>query len=67
MTYLAVNKNGEELVSNFEFTREENEWSSVFEGCDGNYWPAGTTLPAGSIKKLIGKELTWNDEPFEII
>lgn len=24
-------------------------------------------LPKGSIKKLIGKELTWDDEPFELI
>ena len=24
-------------------------------------------LPRGSIKKLIGKDLTWNDEPVEII
>ena len=23
-------------------------------------------LPEGSIKKLIGRELTWNDEPVEI-
>jgi len=24
------------------------------------------TLPQGSIKKLIGRELTWDDEPVEI-
>lgn len=23
-------------------------------------------LPKGSIKKLIGRELTWNDEPVEL-
>lgn len=25
----------------------------------------GIQLPKGSIKKLIGKDLTWNDEPVE--
>ena len=24
-------------------------------------------LPKGSIKKLLGKDLTWNDDPVEII
>jgi hypothetical protein len=26
----------------------------------------GIELPEGSIKKLIGRDLTWNDEPVEI-
>lgn len=26
----------------------------------------GIGLPRGTIKKLIGRELTWNDEPVEI-
>lgn len=32
------------------------------------YWKAigGILLPEGSIKKLIGKELSWDDEPFEL-
>ena len=29
-------------------------------------WSCGIQLPKGSIKKLIGKDLTWNDEPIEI-
>lgn len=31
----------------------------------GYYWKF-CTLPQGSIKKLIGKELTWKDEPVEL-
>ena len=26
----------------------------------------GIGLPSGSIKKLIGRELTWSDEPVEL-
>ena len=38
-----------------------------------NYWlpqdrhgAYGFQLPQGSIKKLIGRELTWNNEPVEL-
>ena len=30
------------------------------------YGAQGFQLPKGSIKKLIGKELTWKDEPVEL-
>lgn len=42
-------------------------WTDIVDFKDG--FPIRTTeieLPKGSIKKLIGKELTWEDEPFEI-
>jgi hypothetical protein len=47
------------------------------ERCDNEYWTVfpsllsddvtdRVTLPQGSIEKLIGRELTWEDEPVEI-
>lgn len=56
MSWLAVDKIGEELISRIEPFRV------------GNYWIGDSMfhLPKGSIKKLIGRELTWNDEPVEL-
>lgn len=56
MAWVAVDKIGEELISRVEPFRV------------GNYWIGESTfhLPKGSIKKLIGKELTWEDEPVEL-
>ena len=50
MTYLAVNKDGTEIISdNFEFD------------ADCNRLDYKVILPKCSIQKLIGHELTWND------
>lgn len=116
MAYLAVNKNGSEIISEHELFRngyykkycnaqskencrmcrligcikeketgkgyfnkvyrelpkiknqlEELSFWDNFE-CDteGNTIDYTVVLPKGSIKKLIGKELTWKDEPFEL-
>ncbi len=57
--YLAVHRDGEELV--FEQTPFRDEKTYSWE--DGGIF---LILPKGTIKKLIGKELTWEDEPFEL-
>lgn len=44
----------------FNFKREKLEWLAE------EYPDDVITLPKGSIKKLIGKELSWNDEPVEL-
>jgi len=64
MAFLAVETNNRELIASGEIEREH----------DGNtgYWVAASGvveyvgLPKGSIKKLIGKELSWEDDPVEI-
>ena len=33
---------------------------------DSNPYPNEILLPKGTIKKLIGRDLAWNDEPVEI-
>lgn len=59
--YLAVDENGTELISDKPLERWDNEW--VYSGDDGNY----VNLPKGTIKKIIGRTLTWLDEPVEIV
>lgn len=60
MAWLAVDKDGSEYVYQDKpirkdklFDRQEDESELV-------------QLPEGSIKKLTGKELTWDDEPIEL-
>ena len=57
MAWLAVSKRGNETIHVFKPVRMNNSiWFSdnLFK------------LPKGSIKKLIGRELSWSDEPVEI-
>lgn len=55
---VAVNSNGDEIYTEYGgFKRVGNSWSSKSDF--GRY----CKLPKGTIKKIIGKELTWNDEP----
>ena len=60
MAWLAVDKNGVEVIFEYIPNRCNNkEWMQIGYS---NYFE----LPKGSIKKLIGKDLTWDDEPVEI-
>lgn len=56
MAWVAVDKIGEELISRTEPFRV------------GDYWIGDSIfyLPKGSIKKLIEKELSWNDEAVKL-
>lgn len=57
MAWLAVDKNGSEFIYDEFPKRDEEVWDTKF-----SYIP----LPQGSIKKLIGRDLIWEDEPVEI-
>ena len=63
MAYLAVDKNGAECIATCPPVRMRKlgEWGIAYEL--GNNF---AELPPGSIKKLIGRELTWDDEPVKI-
>ena len=56
MAWVAVDKIGEELISRTEPFRV------------GDYWISYSIflLPKGSIKKLIGRELSFSEEPVEL-
>ena len=59
MAWVAVNKSGSEVIFDFEPYRwNDSLW--VEDTADDIY------LPKGSIKKLIGKDLTWEDNPVEL-
>lgn len=63
MIWLAVDNDGTELIFNVQPYRDyvDNIWciEYIFDSCT-------IKLPKGSIKKLIGKNLTWEDEPIEL-
>ena len=40
-------------------------WLSIYNDPDEGYTDISIQLPKGTIKKLIGRELTWNDKPVE--
>ena len=42
-------------------------WDNFEFDPDGNKLDFIVSLPKGSIKKLIGRELTWEDEPYEFL
>ena len=60
MIWLCVEEDGKELICDLKPTRLNGHWSREL---DSVYYC--TSLPKGTIKKLIGKDLTWKDEPCE--
>lgn len=57
MAWLAVEKSGMEIVTEHEPFRDNGCW--VF---DEDRW---IELPSGSIQKLIGRTITWEEGPVE--
>ncbi len=62
MAWLAVDKDNSEYIYNLKPFRKNDG----FEHDDSYYESWYIRLPKGSIKKLIGRELIWDDEPVEI-
>lgn len=59
MAFVAVDKNGEEWVYQLNPSKGDVSYFDV----NGEYQ---VELPSGSIKKLIGRDLSWSDEPVEL-
>lgn len=65
MAWLAVNSDNVELIFESCPKRKNGYWDTEYGNlCSGTY---SIVLPKRSIKKLIGKELTWENEPYEYI
>lgn len=63
MAWVAVNKDGTELIFMKRPVRYENKGEWVLS--ENDLSDAGD-LPIGSIKKLIDKSITWDDDPVEL-
>ncbi len=66
MAWLVVERDKSEWIFKKKPFRNGNDDYSYWGNIDSCYNRNYMELPKGSIKKLIGKELTWNDEPVEI-
>jgi len=55
--WLAVDKDGTENISVERLVRDDDVWDT--RGGHSDY----IILPRGSIEKLLGRKLTWDDEP----
>lgn len=64
MSFVAVDKDGAEAIYMNPPYRNSEDWNPLqFPDGSDTYW---VYLPKGSIKKLIGRELTWEDDPVEL-
>ena len=61
MAYLCADKWGEYIADNTP-TRIFFEWGGWEKNTDGESCTL-ISVPRGTIKKLIGKEMTWEDDP----
>lgn len=60
MAWVAVDSNGTENIYQFRPKRSSDKFIPLYP------YSMSLTLPKGSIKKLIGRDLDWNDEPVEL-
>jgi hypothetical protein len=61
MAWVAVNKDGSEYIFHDKPERLSVNWQDLMYGLYTDI-----RIPRGSIKKLIGRDLDWNDEPVEL-
>lgn len=66
--WLAVDKDGAEYIyADKEPLRGNDVWRpDTSDDCPDDAFCDFVRMPKGSIKKLIGRELSWNDEPVEL-
>ena len=67
LAYLAVDKDSTEWV--WSYCPLRNKYRGVWDAPynDDDYTNRSIELPKGSIEKLIGRTLTWADEPYEMV
>lgn len=70
--WLAVNANGDEYIFNgCPKLTEYDDWTDTFDFIDDdgsiNSISGGVRVPNGTIKKLLGKDITFDESPIEIL
>ena len=65
MAWVAVNRYGDECIYEAMPKRFYGVWAPTFCEYENRVYDY-VEIPKGSIKKLIGIELSWNDEPVEL-
>ena len=72
MAWVAVDAHSGEYIFQNKPKRDDNWWvDPIYESFDGlgeleYHYYSDIKLPKGSIKKLIGRDLTWEDNPVEL-
>lgn len=67
MAWVAVDKDGEEYIfGGYKPTREDDYMWYPEQDRYGDLIGDYVSIPSGSIEKLIGRVLTWDDEPVEL-
>lgn len=68
MAWVAVNKfRNEEVIFNDRPQRDNRGSWFIDDQVESEYFQdQGVELPKGTIKKLIGRDLTWQDNPVEL-
>lgn len=65
MAYLCVDQDGTNVIFDERPERDRKMWA-YYTTIDGALINFRIDLPKGSVEKLIGRTLTWNDEPVAI-
>lgn len=68
IVFLAVNKNGDEVILDNIPARQEEIWTDERSAHDDEYFSvedhnSAIVLPKGTIRRLTGRNLTWEDDP----
>lgn len=69
MAWVAVDMSGAECIFYNKPERNNNQWEDIDYLVYGEIQydvDSCIVLPKGTIKKLIGRDLSWNDEPIEL-
>nr|DAY39053.1 MAG TPA: hypothetical protein [Caudoviricetes sp.] len=69
--FLAVNKNGDEVILDNAPARQGEIWTDERSAHDEEYFSvedhnSAIVLPRGTIYKLAGRHLTWEDDPISL-
>lgn len=62
MAYVAVDRDGTEFI----YSHLPERWNGVCWSVPEYLFGHEISLPPGTIRKLIGRDLTWSDDPVEL-